>query len=442
MKNSHFFTDQQRRSGMRFAILGQCLGMISMQALWTGGLAMIIVLAFSGSGTPSTNIWAMMVHSALHFGFLASVYTSLRPLPNDRMSFMLGRFRISTVCLLLAALVVWKAPVVWVVPLFTMLLIACRVIAGAAGAYWFPILQDTVPEDSRGRFFSILRASWGIVALLSTLALAAVLDTLISDASSLEDRRVIYAVMVAVLAVLFGLRNIFFHRMPKVPRDQLEENPTGGWRQIREALAGDARYRYFLKYLCLLHLFIAVEQPMLIRMLKAIGTSDGTTLQIGILGLFGSIIAFLFCTTLVDRVGPRRVFAWGHFVMGAAVMALAAFSWLPAGQRIWLLGWHIIAQGMLAAVGVAATTYLFHILSGTQRSLRFSLTLVGMGVTTTISTLFLGYFLDQGPAWTGWGLDRLATVVFIVSGAMLVLTLPMTRGIDDGDWPARVDVKI
>lgn len=419
---------------MRAAILGQCTGLIPLQVLYSGGMAVVMVLSLGG-----THLEAMVAQSTVHVGYLASVWASLRPMPKDRVLYMMRCSQVGAAGLVLAALVAYGAPPNLLVPGILLSLFIYRWAAGAASAFWYPVLQDFVDEGERGRFFATMRATWSMVTLLAGLGLGSLLGLMAPSGSDSAVQRQAYAAILFLMGASFVARNLFFRHLPHTSRPDLEDPLAGGWRALARGIRGEGEFWRFLWYLAPQTFFLALFAPLVVTALRDVaGYSDGATVQAGMIGTVGSIAAYVACMGLADRVGPKRMFraCQAACALAALLMAFCLGGHLPLELGVLLTTLNVVLCGAGAALGVATTTYLLHVVRGPGRNICFSLYFALSSFVSGTAVVAMGFVMDFGPQWLGCSRTELVVWIFGLSGAGLLLNLPAVRKLREGDWPA------
>jgi hypothetical protein len=427
---------QERKQGMKNAIVGQCIALISVQTLWMGGLAMLIVFTFGGSKRA-----ALLVQSTFLIGFVFSVAVSLKPIPKDRLRFMRRNFFFAALSLFLGGVFLIVAPLSWMVWGFITSIVFCRAFAGRSSVFWFPVLQDIVPEASRGSFFSTLRASWTLGSLFVVLAVAGILDRISGPEDSLGHKKVVYGVLVILLSLFFWARNFFLARMPQTEPSLAEQEEKKGWREFFAVFFSEEGYGKFIVYTLVLNFLACLSSPLLTSMMKDLNYAEGKIMKINMLGTIGSVLAFLICKNLVDRVRPRLIFGLTHLFIGITLLGLSCYNKVPFAQEYYLIFLNMVNLGMRSAFDLAVVTYLFQLLTGTNRNLCFSLFTALTGITVTFGNLFLGEILERGPGFFQVDIMRINQGIFVASAFVLFLTLPLVKLVKAGSWTAQSMVK-
>lgn len=417
------------KSGMRNTIIGQSFGLVANQALYSGGIAILFVLSLTDD-----SLLAFIAYNALYFGAAASFVTALFARPASPKKFMLQHWFLAGIILISAGFAPYVGNLKWAAYLFVVGLYLFHIFTGAGGTYWFPVLQDFIPEEQRGRFFAKLRATWTAVSLIVILLLSQFID----DHSSYIQ----YARIIVILGLLFIFRNYFIQKLPELPASIREPNGKPSLQEIWSDMKNNKKFHRFLWYIGVTSFFIGCINPVLILYMKTLlQLQDSQNITIAAVGSFGAFIAFLFCGIFVDRVGSRRIFFITQLFMGFSILGLAFISTSCAFILPFIFIINIIVRGLQAAHGVAATSYLFFLMNGTSRAL-FSaihvlITSIMMGLSTGISGFvtkyYAGFHFENGST-----INSIFQIIFLISGSIALASLPLVRFIEKGRYQLRV----
>lgn len=215
---------------------------------------------------------------------------------------------------------------------------------GFAG--WFPLINDNVPDEIRGRFFGKLRTSWQLIVVAYT----ALVGWFLGRHPAAWQFQVLFAV--SIVANLAMTRGITF-----IPEAPLAPPPAGVsfWRMLAAPFR-DRPYARFLLFGSLFNLAAGLSGPFALRCLKhTLGAGDNFVIWMDTAASIGAAATLPMWGRLVDRFGGRAIFA----------LMVPAFAFL---NLVWLLatpsfaGWRILialfflGQGMLSfGIGVGIT---------------------------------------------------------------------------------------
>ncbi|MCK5738076.1 MFS transporter [bacterium] len=422
------FSKTEIRHGMQNAIYGQCAGSLAHQTLFGSGMLILFVLHLSDDA-----FWAAVAHNATGLQALAMFIAALFLRPKSPKNKMLKFYRIAGIFLLLAGLSVFIVPersLLFLIILFAYLF---NIFNGLGTTYWFPVLQDFIPDDFRGRFFARLRASWTMLSMLVVVLISQIIHGAIT--------RNIFAMVIIPLALVYWLRNYFFRKMPELHHSVREPNGAPTIRIMWYEFLKNHHFHWFLVYVACISFLIGSFGPVLIMYLRnIIKLADHQNMLLTILGSIGAFGAFLVCGFFIDKVRSKRIFFFAQALMGVSIL-LAGLISPHASYLVWiLLAINILFRSLLAVHGVAATSYLFHLMSGPAKTLFTALNSLA-GATMLMLSNFLGGWLirhygDHSFFWLGGELT-IYQVIFLASGTLLILTLPLIRTVERGRWVLR-----
>ena len=409
-------TADQMRVGRRQAIIYSCLSIVFWLAVNERVIALFVlrldplasntVLAFFFALTP-----------------LAAILTALMSPVVD----VVGKKRIivpfywcSTVLLALMILIPWTRSICSAAG-------AVRITAILLGVYaalralgfpgWFPIVDDNVPDETRGQFFGTLRTQWQTVLIVAT----ALGGLFLGNTPELWRFQVL--VVVAVVASILG--NLALMAIPEAPvRQTVSREP------FIQRLAVPFRNRVFANFLIFGVLFsfaAACVGPITIRCLKStLGVGDGFVVWMDTLAAIGAALTLRFWGNFVDRFGARALFS-----ILLPPLALVNLLWLLVARdrASWsaLLVIYFIVQGVLTAgIGVGITDMMLGSAGESCRSayinIAFVCNTVAAGVApfagAKILHIFAGSQFSAGPLI----LDA-TRLVFLARAAFMLLPL-------------------
>ncbi len=215
---------------------------------------------------------------------------------------------------------------------------------GMAG--WFPLINDNVPDEIRGRFFGRLRTSWQLMVVVYTAAVG----WLLGHQPALWKFQVVFAIAVVTnLAMTGGIM-----RIPEAPLAPRSEGLTF-WRMLAMPFR-DLSYVYFLLFGLLFNLAASMAGPFALLCLKGtLGAGDNFIVWMDTVASIGAAATLPLSGRIVDRFGGRIVFA-------LLVPALAALNllWLFANPmdphwRTIVMGFYLLQGILLFAIGVGIT---------------------------------------------------------------------------------------
>ena len=257
-------TEKQQRTGMRLAYLGQGTGAILPQLLIQSAFGVLLIKHLGGS-----DFQAMLLGSLLLLSRILQIPISLLVPPSAEKRFMLRCWLVNgfAMAVILAITFLPIEGEIKVISILVFTLIGG--IASVNGAtFWFPLLQDVVPDNQRGRFFGKMRTIW------NSTTLAAILSTgmFLGNNSSLWR----FQVVIAVGLVLYFTRNIFIARLPE-GRTQVADSDYANWKQYVKNILSRREVLIFCAYFSLFGFCTGFLSTPLVLHMKQMGFSYVTT---------------------------------------------------------------------------------------------------------------------------------------------------------------------
>lgn len=215
---------------------------------------------------------------------------------------------------------------------------------GAAG--WFPLLNDNVPDENRGRFFGRLRTSWQLMVVVYTAAVGWFLGY---QPEAWQFQAVFLIAVVANLAMSFGIL-----RIPEAPLLPSEGRGTF-WNTLAEPFR-DLSYVYFLVFGVVFNLAVGMAGPFALRCLKGpLGAGDNFIVWMDTAASIGAAATLPLWGWIVDRFGGRTIFA-----MLVPPFAVINLLWLfvtpfsPYWQVI-VVVFYVLQGTLIFGIGVGIT---------------------------------------------------------------------------------------
>lgn len=206
---------------------------------------------------------------------------------------------------------------------------------GVAG--WFPIIDDNVPADSRGRFFARLRTSWQLMFVACSLTVGVILG----PAPTLGRFQLLFAVAFAAsLAMALGIMTI-----PEKPLVTRSGQPAF-WRMLGTPFR-DGPFVAFVTFGVLYNLALSMPGPSAVRCMKhTLGAGDNFVVWMDTLASIGAAATLPLWGRFVDRFGGRPI-----FTLLLPPLALVNLLWLAASPSLthWphLIGIYAVLHGVL-----------------------------------------------------------------------------------------------
>lgn len=333
-------SSQLQIRGMKVAILGQTIGTI-LPLLVFGATGTLFIKAVGGSD-----------FQALLFGTLSGLTRFVRipcslfvPEPMGR-SFLITAYWLSGFSFL-GALVLpvyfpdWDSLPTGVVAL----LLLGTLLMEAGKTHWWPLLHAIVPEDRRGRFFSILRISWALSSFFYTLGAGYYL----SQSPELKD----FLWVLGIALILFFLRNPIFKGLPQAQETSRSQKwSTQHWRMGFRGFWGNPRTSSFLIVIFAYALgFSFFTQPIILYM-NDLGLSKGQNVILNGLSFVGQIIALASTGKFLDKKGSHRIYQLSLGLLFLTALAVPICGRYLSGTP---LNWSFSLFIALAWLGKSAT---------------------------------------------------------------------------------------
>ena len=274
----------------------------------------------------------------------------------------------------------------------------CLRSLGFAG--WFPLINDNVPDESRGRFFGRMRTSWQIVLIVCSAAAG----WFLGHRPEPWQFQVLFAIAVgANLAMTVGILGI-----PEAPLGAANR-ALSFWRMLAVPFR-DRSFVAFLLFGMLFNLAAALAGPFALRCMKqTLHAGDNFVVWMDTLSSIGAAATLPLWGRFVDRFGGRVVFA-----LLLPPLALLNLVWLVvtpdlATWRAWLAAFFVIQGILLFGIGVGVTDMMLGSAREGHRSayinIAFVASTLAAGVGPFLGTLVARSFADVGGHWGPVTLD-------------------------------------
>lgn len=419
---------------MRYIYLGSSAGAILIMLLIRSGFGTLFIKHLGGSDR-----LAMLLGATVGFARIVQIPVSLRVHPANGKKFMLRCWTVYALTMAATAFL----PVVMGTGAATaravVLTIFVAVVIGQSGfTFWFPLLHDTIPADSRGRFIGRMRAWWSTSVFVAIIAAGLFLG------KSPAIWR--FQAVIVVAASLVLLRNYFVSRIPVVTESAVDQDDFGDWRKHISNLLRRKDVLIFCGYFAIVGLCIGFLGQPLVLYMKYLGFPTNENIIITGFTMLGTIPALLAGGQLVDRIGTKRVFVATHLLLCVVCFAVVGIGMLPRNQARFLMPAALILAGAARAGGfLACTTQLFHLTPDKGRAFFLCLANILIFVGPSVAPLVAGGVLSVVPAdWstTVAGVELSVFQIMIgLSGLTLLAALVLLRFVKD-IRPERVKMNI
>lgn len=388
-------TADQMRRGQRRIIIASCVSIL----FWTGINDRIIGL-FILKVNPAASDATLAFFFAL--GPVMAVLTALASpsvAVRGKKGIMVPLYLVGAPFLAVLALVPYlaeRSSPGTVVAVAALALTGFAVFRSIGMAGWFPLLNDNIPDDIRGRFFGRLRTSWQLAVVCCT----ALVGWFLGHRSELWRFQVVFAIgMAANVAMSFTIL-----RIPEAP---LDPSPARRdfWRALAEPFR-DRPYAYFLLFGFLVNLATGMAGPFALRCLKStLGAGDNFIVWMDTAASVGAAAALPLWGKMVDRFGGRAVFA-----LLVPLLAVVNLQWLFASPvsahwRQNVAVFYVLQGSLVFGIGVGVTDMMLggarKGLESTYINIAFVLNTVAIGMGpflgTAVARAFAGVEGQWGP---------------------------------------------
>lgn len=290
---------------------------------------------------------------------------------------------------------------------------------GQAG--WFPIIDDNVPAESRGRFFGRLRTSWQLMLVFCSWAVGAFLG----HAPTLGHFQVVF-VIATLASVVMAIAVMAIPEAPVAARP----SSSSFWRMLGVPFR-DRPYLWFIIFCVLYNLALAMPGPSAVRCLKStLHAGDNMVVWLDTVASIGAAIALPLWGRFVDRFGGRPLFA-----LLLPPLAVINLIWLAASPTLahwpWLVGTYSLLNGMfLFGIGVGITDMMLSGARDGHRSAYINIAFVANTVAAGVAP-FLGALIARHlQAFNGhWGPLTLDgnRWVFLLRALLMIAPLLVVR---------------
>jgi len=378
----------EQRAGMRAAIRTQCFGIVA-EGMIVNGILLLYLTAL-GVDAASTMVYLAIYPMAgaallLPFAWLA-----------DRIGKKIvgqGGLILGTLGWTLIGLAGFFGPTApWLIGIGIFLAALCFSMLGAS---WFSLLSPVIPKEIRGRFFARLRTWFSVISIILSLTYAAVLEG--------NNAVIVYQIIFLIAAVAYVARYFSYRQIP-----ELEPPAAGGhipFLTSIQATLHNGPLAKFCGYALLLTLFTAGAGSLIAMTEKrVIEYSDGRIIVLANLAIGGSICGMYFGGKIIDRFGPRSVFAGCHIALGLGLFAflLRVLFDTSTTMLIYLGVLHFILGSARGAIGIAMTTELMGLLPEKNKSVAAATFSIFQTVGVALSGFLPAWLLKSGRLSESW----------------------------------------
>lgn len=376
------------------------------------------------------------------FGLLAAIpfAGALAQLPGGWLVERYGRHRLLLVAGAMVHRLLWMvvALLPWIPipepkwPWFLAVAFASSLLGHATYPVWVSWMAWLVPQRIRGRYFSRRTQFSQAVNLLTTLAMALILDW----AASRGPGFLLPTVSLAfVLAALFGAADLLFFIPVPTPPPPPAHHRVDLWQMVVRPLR-DSNFRRFLRFTATLTFATGYIGPFVwLYLFDVVRMTNlrATVMLMAVPGLV-TMVAYPVWGRLIDRLGRKPV-----LVAGSALIVHGAIVWAFITRDHWVVAYLLCMVATFAWPGVELAN--FNVLLGMAETTgtRYATAHVAINsmvvaLTGILSGLFGGYIAQTFADWHGSILGRPLTyhaILFGISGLLRMLAVAWASGLED-----------
>jgi len=282
---------------------------------------------------------------------------------------------------------------------------------------WFPLVNDNVPDESRGRFFGRLRTSWQIMLILCTIGVG----TFLGQHPAVWRFQVLFAVALAAnLVMTVGMMAI-----PEAPVS-VQSEVRRFWQRLSVPFR-DKVFVNFLVFGALYNLAAGLVGPFGIRCLKGtLGAGDNVVVWMDTLSSIGAALTLPLWGRFADRLGSRALFA---VLLPPLALVNLLWLWVTPSGGAWpyVVGAYSVLHGIcLFGVGVGITDLMLGSARTGSRSAYINIAFVANALAAGAAP-FLGSFVARATAgWHGqWGPLTLDATRWVFLARVPLMLLPL-----------------
>jgi MFS family permease len=280
---------------------------------------------------------------------------------------------------------------------------------------WFPILDQIVPEDQRGRFFGRMRSTWQLVSAVFLI----ISGFIVGDNASLSTLQIIL-----FLSCIPLLGTIFF--MNKIQIQEPEVKDRINLKQLISDVLSNQKLVGFSIYLFCLYAASSATVPVCFMFAKNyLSLGDNIVVIMSAVQMIGFILGYVLGGKLIDRYGTKTAFLIAHIAFGLLNFLLLSVQGDSTFEVV-ILQLIIGLYGlMFAFASIAVSSEMLSLSPDNNKSVSiafsWSLYMAGIG----FSRFFVSIILESGllaPVWKVGGVEFTQYhSIFIFSGILVLL---------------------
>lgn len=305
------------------------------------------------------------------------------------------------------------------------LVLSTYLLAAISGVAWLSWMANTVPESIRGRYYGLRNAIIGVGTMSLTLGSGYFLDVFS------RGLQAFYVIFFA--AVLCGGISTFFLTRQKEPLRQPPE--ASGAPLLGHFLQpfGQSNFRSFLIFGVVWTFAVNAAAPFyVVYVLRELSLPYSFAAAYAVLGALADFVGMRTWGAFSDRTGNKPV-----IVIAAACAAPVPLLMLMANHSVWSVFFllpliHAAGGFFFAGYNLCAANILFSIAPRERDTIFFAwwaaLTGTAAGCGSVAGGLVASWAAQRPEALEMFSLDPLKTV-FLVSGLLRVIAVPLLRGV-------------
>ncbi len=328
--------------------------------------------------------------------------------------------RLVRVSAIFASLVLWRAESPWALVVLIAGICLSNLLDAMASPPWLSWLADLIPAHEHGGFWG-RRAAWVALSAVCVVLPAGILMDKVPDSA-----KVPVSVAIFVVAGIIGLADLLIHgtlpepELPPVAPAPARARVTAPLRD--KAFQPWLRFNFVWTFSMTLGGFMSTV--FFFEQLHIARNFIGSTIVLTVFGLLAGVFTAPWSGRLVDRVGPRRVLGWGHFLWGCLPLFWIVAT--PSTALFWL-GWSSIQGSVGSNAAVNAANKLITRLPAPQDRAMYAAVSSCLGnVASALGALSAGIFLKVLADWHTTVLGKTVIafhLLFLISATLRLTTV-------------------
>lgn len=288
-------------------------------------------------------------------------------------------------------------------------------VANFGGPGWMSWMNDLVPENQRGGYWSFRNS----VAGLTQLVPIAVAGWALHDAKVAGSELPTFGVLffLAFLARLGGVFCLAAQHEP--PMKRTDEGRSMTFPAFLKDLRA-SNFGHFVVFSVLLNFTIQMIYPIIqVYLLQELGMDYNQYTWVTMTFTIASFVFMLYWGPLADRFGNRRV-----LLVSAVLLPFVAVGWIFLKEWWWLVGLQLITGFLVSGVNLATTNFIFDSVKP-ERMAKSIAYFTALNTTFGFLGMVSGGALADGLKALSWQWGPLGplTTVFLLVAVLRVLVL-------------------